>query len=38
MMKSLFSLNKPLDEIKKDGFTTFLNSILKDPKHFFTTH
>ena len=31
-------LNKPLSEIKKDGFTTFLNSILKDPKHFFTTH
>ncbi len=31
-------LSKPLDEIKKDGFTTFLNSILKDPKHFFTTH
>lgn len=31
-------LNKPLSEIKKDGFTTFLNSILKDPKHFFSTH
>ncbi len=30
-------MNKTLDEIKKEGFTTFLNSILKDPK-IFTTH
>ena len=30
-------LNKSLNEIKEDGFTTFLSSILKDPK-IFTTH